>query len=51
MKRIKFNAAFIFPYSRRSGTVADKLPNQIDHKTKKARATELIKIQKEIAAY
>ena len=48
IKRIKFNAAFIFPYSRRTGTVADKMPNQIDHKIKKARATELIKLQREI---
>jgi len=48
MKRIKFNAAFIFPYSRRTGTVADKMPNQIDHKTKKARATELIRLQRNI---
>jgi len=49
MKRIRFNAAFIFPYSRRSGTVADKMPNQIDSKTKKARSTTLIKIQREIS--
>ncbi|MCL2756283.1 MAG: tRNA (N6-isopentenyl adenosine(37)-C2)-methylthiotransferase MiaB [Firmicutes bacterium] len=49
VRDIKFNAAFIFPYSRRSGTAADKMSNQIDHKTKKARTTELIKIQREIS--
>lgn len=49
MKTIKFNAAFIFPYSRRSGTVADKMEGQIDGKKKRARATELIKVQREIS--
>ena len=49
VKKIRFNAAFIFPYSRRSGTVADKMDGQIDHKTKKRRTTELIKIQREIS--
>ena len=41
VKQIGFNSAFIFPYSRRSGTAADKMPNQIDLKTKKARTTQL----------
>ena len=49
MKRLKFNAAFIFPYSRRTGTVADKMPGQIDTKTKKRRATELINLMRTIA--
>jgi len=46
---IKFNAAFIFPYSRRGGTPADKMDNQLPHKEKKRRATELINIQREIS--
>jgi len=50
IKRIRFNAAFIFPYSRRTGTAADKMPDQIDHKIKKARATELIKVQRIISS-
>lgn len=49
IKRIRFNAAFIFPYSRRTGTAADKMPDQIDAKTKNERATTLIKIQREIS--
>jgi len=49
VKRIGFNAAFIFPYSRRSGTAADKLPDQVDHATKKRRATELIAVQRGIS--
>ena len=49
MEKVRFNAAFIFPYSRRSGTVADKLPEQLDMKTKRKRATELINLQREIS--
>jgi len=49
MKQLKFNAAFIFPYSRRTGTAADKMPNQIDTATKKRRATELIHLQRQIS--
>jgi len=49
MKRVRYNAAFIFPYSRRTGTVADKMLDQIDARTKKARATTLINIQREIS--
>jgi len=48
MKEFKFNSAFIFPYSRRSGTVADKMDGQLDTKTKKKRTTELLNIQKQI---
>ena len=49
VKRIKFNAAFIFPYSRRSGTKADRMDGQIDMAVKKKRATELIILQREIS--
>jgi len=45
-KRIGFNSAFIFPYSRRNGTVADTMSEQIDDKTKRRRVTELLKIVK-----
>ena len=43
LKTIGFESAFVFPYSRRSGTVADEMEGQIDHKTKKRRTTELLK--------
>lgn len=49
MQSIRFNAAFIFPYSRRSGTVADKMEGHLDRRTKKARATRLIALQKKIS--
>ncbi|MCQ2437720.1 MAG: tRNA (N(6)-L-threonylcarbamoyladenosine(37)-C(2))-methylthiotransferase MtaB [Clostridia bacterium] len=34
----------VFPYSRRSGTVADRMPDQIDESVKHERATALIAI-------
>jgi threonylcarbamoyladenosine tRNA methylthiotransferase MtaB len=34
----------VFPYSRRSGTVADKLPGQVDEAVKKERARRLIEL-------
>ncbi|MCL2570644.1 MAG: MiaB/RimO family radical SAM methylthiotransferase [Firmicutes bacterium] len=46
---IEFNAAFIFPFSRRSGTPADKMDNQVSHAEKKKRTTQLIAIQREIS--
>ena len=49
IKRIKFNAAFVYPYSRRSGTVADKMDGQIDMKTKRRRTTELVKVMQEMS--
>jgi len=47
-KQIGFNAAFIFPYSRRTGTVADKMPGQIEEKEKKRRTSELVDINRKI---
>jgi tRNA-2-methylthio-N6-dimethylallyladenosine synthase len=44
VKILKFDAAYIFPYSRRSKTVADKMENQVPLKTRKARTTKLISI-------
>jgi len=49
MKQLQFDAAFIFPYSRRSGTAADAMPDQIDTVTKKRRTTELVNLQREIS--
>jgi tRNA-2-methylthio-N6-dimethylallyladenosine synthase len=44
VKKIKFNAAYIFPYSKRSGTAADKMDGQVPFEIKKARATKLIEL-------
>lgn len=43
-EKIRFSAAHIFPYSRRSGTPADKMPGQVDKQTKSRRAAELAKV-------
>ncbi len=48
VKRIKFNACYIFPYSNRSGTVADKLEGQLPFRVRRARATKLIEIMRKM---
>ncbi len=45
---VRYNNLFMFIYSRRSGTPADKMP-QLDYKTKQARIDRLIKAQFEIS--
>ena len=40
MRRIGFSAMHIFPYSRRPGTPADKLPEQCKNAVKAARSRE-----------
>lgn len=49
VKQIKFSAAYIFPYSNRSGTAADKMPDQIPFQTRKARATKLVEIMRQMS--
>ena len=44
VKRIGFAAAHIFPYSRRSGTPADRMPDQLDNAVKNRRAAELAEV-------
>ncbi len=48
VEKVRYNNLFMFIYSRRSGTPADKMP-QIDYKTKQARIARLIKAQFEIS--
>ena len=45
---IKFSFIHVFPYSRKEGTVADKMINHIDPKIKKQRVNKIIEIQKDI---
>ena len=42
MRRIGFARVHVFPYSRRSGTLADKMPDQLTNAEKSRRAQELI---------
>ena len=41
LEELNLSKMHVFPYSRRTGTIADKLPNQIDEKTKKERCSIL----------
>lgn len=48
MERVKFDAAYTFIYSRRTGTRAAEFENQIDRSVKQRRIAELIDLQSEI---
>ena len=47
-KEIGFSKIHVFPYSRRRGTKADMMPNQIDEEIKKKRVNELIDISNKL---
>ena len=44
LKKIKFNKLLIFPYSKRKGTVAANMENQVENEIKKQRSRILIAI-------
>lgn len=48
VKRIEFDSAFTFLYSKREGTPAAKMENQVDEEIKRERLNRLMKIQDEI---
>ena len=48
IKECDFNMLHVFPFSSREGTVASKLPNQIDPKIKKERCARLIALSNEL---
>ena len=48
IKKINFSKLHVFPYSRREGTKADLMDNQIDDVTKKKRAHVLIELSKKL---
>ena len=47
-KIVGFSKIHVFPYSIREGTASASMKNQIDNKTKKMRAKELIEIDKKL---
>lgn len=49
VERARFANAFTFIYSRRGGTVADKMPDQVDEAVKSERIGRLIKLQNSIS--
>jgi len=44
LKKIRLNKMHVFPYSKREGTVAARMPGQISRSVKKQRAESLIKL-------
>lgn len=48
IKTVKYDGIFAFMYSKRSGTVAEKMPNQIDESVKKYRVNKILELEKEI---
>lgn len=44
LKKIKLNKLHVFPYSKREGTVAAKMPDQVSRLVKKERAEKLIEL-------
>ena len=48
MKKCAFADMHIFPYSRRPGTPADKMPNQLDRATKEQRSRRAIAVGEEM---
>jgi len=48
IKTINFSKLHVFPYSKRTGTVAANMPNQIPEEIKKTRVQALLKLSKEL---
>ena len=48
VKEVRYDGVFAFMFSRRSGTVADKMDNQIDESIKKERIHRLLELSKQI---
>lgn len=48
LKRINFTKIHTFPYSKREGTKASTMPNQIDGLVKKRRVKEILKLSNEL---
>lgn len=49
MKEVRYDAAFSFVYSRRTGTPAATMPNQVADGVKKRRLQELMEVQNQIS--
>lgn len=49
LKAIGFNELHVFPYSKRNGTPAAKMPNQVSDAIKKDRVKQLLKLNDELA--
>ncbi|MDD4816235.1 MAG: tRNA (N6-isopentenyl adenosine(37)-C2)-methylthiotransferase MiaB [Clostridia bacterium] len=47
IKKVQYNGVFAFMYSKRKGTPAENMPNQVDEETKNQRVNEILKLTKE----
>lgn len=50
VEKVHFYEMHVFKYSRRKGTVADRMDNQIDEKIKTQRSSVLLALEKEMSA-
>ena len=48
IKEIKFSKIHVFPYSRRKGTIADEMENQIKEEVKKERVKKIMELSNEL---
>ena len=48
ISKVRYNSIFAFIYSKRRGTVAESMPNQVDLKVKRERVNKLLEIQHNI---
>lgn len=49
VEKVRYESAFMYYYSPRTGTEAAKMPDQIDEEEKKKRLAQLIKVQTQIS--
>lgn len=49
IKKVKYDQVFAFMYSKRKGTPAAEMPNQVDEKVKNTRLNKLLRLQKIIS--
>ena len=49
LQEIRFSFIHVFPYSRKNGTLADRMEGHVDPKTKKQRVREVMAMEKEIS--
>ena len=49
LKRVHFYEMHVFKYSRRAGTRADRMPDQVPEPVKTARSAKLLKLEKEMS--
>ena len=49
LERVHFYEMHIFKYSRRKGTVADKMEGQVDERVKSRRSSELLKLESDMS--